>query len=373
MAKLASNLWQIFKSPDGSDVLGESCCVDSDDTVFIGSFGGIFKKPRDKELEVVIKPQNEGDKSTRDGPRDNATVRHPIGLDWDDDLSSSQTSLVELHKATGTESTQYKGLWIADDLAHQIRLLCNDTLITIANGPEKDANGNQTNLSDGFALIKPSVSSGFATVANPTFVLRMPQRPLVFICEWPIQSTSPPKFRLLDLKTWQLTTLATGAPPKVELENPLASPLGWQPHCCRVSGDSNKIHLVNWTPEGISTWSRQGKSTSLLLDLETSNFAPSTPPELISPNDLHFQVPSPATHPVTVSVKKIESNGDPRLGESVSVSFWDASLNKLYTLPPMEPGHFLYAYLSDGSLVRVTSSVHLLKKLTKPSGASAAN
>lgn len=371
MARLATNLWQIFRAPDGSDVSGESCCVDSEDTLYIGSFKGLFKKSVGKDLEVIIKPRNEGDKSTKGGPRENATVHHPIGLDWDDSIGGDQTSLVELEKAVGAGSDHYQGLWIADDLSHQIRLLCNDTLITIAGGPGNDSNGSQSNISDGFALIKPEVSSGFATVSNPTCILRVPQRPLVFICEWPTQASAPPKFRLLDLTTWKFSTLATGDEPKALLENPLAtSPLGWQPHCCRVPGHPGHIQLVNWTPEGISTWSRLEKPSSLLLDLETTTFAESTSPEAISARDFHFPIASSAMYPVSVSVTKIAANGGGNgLGESVSVSFWDDSLRKLYTLPASEPGHFLYAYLSDGSLVSVSSTVHLLKKLPMPCAA----
>lgn len=240
------------------------------------------------------------DEQTQDGFLEEATFVSPKGLCWDDELRSSGVSLKELQTVLNTRYKPYEGMWVADNLDHTIRLICEDMAITIAGKSrvQGKADGRARlslsravttettpEIDDNYSLDFPgppdasmppnsvleddsSDCDQFASLDSPLYAVRVPHHPLVVIT--PTQGL---EYRILNLSTWMISTLKimNPLPPAASLADPWIVPAKDVQHNQTSSAEAEILLLSRTlgTPFRLSI--PQRKITSLPLDNSSSS------------------------------------------------------------------------------------------------------
>lgn len=183
--------------------------VDSEDNIYFNTESSdVMKLPRGSCLLEVWIPQGPYQDGARVGEARCPSIIYG-DIQWDSQLGKYGVSVEELGKALDIpEETVEEGMWLTDPGAQTIRLACQDKVITVAGKQ------NCTSKRDGYARLRPNIdetSEELAHFLQPVLSIRVRGRPLIAVAEfsWRVPEAT---FRLIDLSTWKVSTLASTKP-----------------------------------------------------------------------------------------------------------------------------------------------------------------
>lgn len=190
-------------------VVASGLAVDGQDNLYTCTQSGVCILR--KEVPLLEQYLQEDASKMSDGPsliNDGACTGYAVDLAWDSCLSDSEISTDELLPVVADlKLLKSGGLWVLDWAAHALRLVVAERLVTVAGGLKRAHR-------DGLARLRQNVDNedAYACLENPLHALRMRHAPKVVIVEL-LDEDAGCRVRILDMKTWEVTTLATNLNP----------------------------------------------------------------------------------------------------------------------------------------------------------------
>lgn len=206
---------------------------------------------------------------------------------WDHDLANNQVDPKILSSALRVNRTVTEGMWIVDHLGFGkgLLLLSDEKLVTIIPSADRTL----TNC-DGYASVVSNRS--VARLKNPISIVR-PARPALVILE-----TDPLRVRLLDLRTWKVTTIPMTETPDT-FDSELYFSLVTFPRVTRPP-PSSALRPVR--SHGIVQLFSRSSSQAFQLNVDTGILTENAPVDHFPPHDYIIPVTSSRYRPCFLSV-----------------------------------------------------------------------